>query len=393
MTVCLYGVRVPGGRTMGWALALGIVVGGGCRKQVRLSLQCRLEKRKRETAPAKSAAEREDECCGQAAQLWGRMEKRENCRPEIEKCRPETERSHRLIGDGDTASPHNTTVIDACSHQLRVLPSTIQLIAQPKTSCGQVSPLISHPSMHTVPTRDEDTGDDAEIARILGELELQDTCTRFSPSRPPYPRPPPCSPSPPSAAPPPYSSGHSFSTAQQHQDSRALLPATPTRITYHYRTPTSQGDTTEWSTAGAATQGVPGLKPKLSSAGCPIAFSMATRRSPLHTPPSTTPTDDCGLARLTMPVGNLSLPLPCPYPSQTRTLSIRSIAPKRTMTLASNANSIHSVSAIPHTSVVGKASALERSRFRTWFKFQYCTQHLFGTIFSSKNLERSNSVI
>ncbi|KAJ7901030.1 hypothetical protein B0H14DRAFT_3422939 [Mycena olivaceomarginata] len=38
--------------------------------------------------------------------------------------------------------------------------------------------------MHTVPTRDEDTGDDAEIARILGELELQDTCTRFSPSRP-----------------------------------------------------------------------------------------------------------------------------------------------------------------------------------------------------------------
>ncbi|KAJ7822091.1 hypothetical protein B0H14DRAFT_3471014 [Mycena olivaceomarginata] len=112
--------------------------------------------------------------------------------------------------------------------------------------------------MHTVPTRDEDTGDDAEIARILGELELQDACTHFSPSRPPYPRPPPCSPSPPSAAPPPYSSGHSFSTARRHQDSRALLPATPTQITYHYRTPTSQGDTTEWSTAGAATQGVPG---------------------------------------------------------------------------------------------------------------------------------------
>lgn len=346
------------------------------------------------------------------------------------------------------------------------------MITQPKTSCGQVSPLISHPSIHTVPTRYEDTGDDAEIARILGELELQDACTRFSPSRPPYPRPPPCSPSPPSAAPPPYSSGHSFSTARRHQDSQALLPATPTRITYHYRTPTSQGDTTEWYVAPrftfllvdsfyahpqvdsrgchsrrpwCARTGIPlpsqkenqnprcgvcsflgtpvrgishmvrtfnpppcllrcltphtGLKPKLSSAGCPIAFSVATRRSPLHTPPSTTPTDDCGLARLTMPVGNLSLPLPCPYPSRTRTLSIHSIAPKRTMTLgmlcieeslpgsigpsayilipnpishthdpllASNANSIHSVSAIPCTSaLLGKPRRLRGMQQRS----------------------------
>ncbi|KAJ7713594.1 hypothetical protein B0H14DRAFT_3523334 [Mycena olivaceomarginata] len=87
-------------------------------------------------------------------------------------------------------------------------------------------------------------------------------------------------------------------------------------------------------------------------------------------------TDDCGLARLTMPVGNLSLPLPCPYPSRTRTLSIRSIAPKRTMTLGmlcieeSLPGSIGpsalecqlntlGVSNSMHERVVGKASALE----------------------------------
>ncbi|KAJ7836463.1 hypothetical protein B0H14DRAFT_2589680 [Mycena olivaceomarginata] len=186
--------------------------------------------------------------------------------------------SHRLIGDGDTASPHNTT----CPPATKTL------------------------------------ADDAEIARILGELELQD-------ASPPLPQLRPL------LTPP----ATSFSTARRHQDSRALLPATPTRITYHYRTPTSQGDTTEWSTAGAAHSrrpwcartGIPlpsqkenqnprcgRLKPKLSSAGCPIAFSVATRRSPLHTPPSTTPTDDCGLARFNdasrQPIAAAALPLP-----------------------------------------------------------------------------------
>jgi hypothetical protein len=156
---------------------------------------------------------------------------------------------HRLTKyPADREKTVTCSVIDGCSHQLRVFSVHHPIDRSVKTSCGQVSPLISHPSMHIVPPRDEDTGDDAEIARILGELELQDACTRSSPSRPLYPRPPPRTPSPLSAAPPPYSSGHSFSIARRHQDSRALLPATPTR-TYHYRTPTSQGDTTEWYVA------------------------------------------------------------------------------------------------------------------------------------------------
>ncbi|KAJ7693959.1 hypothetical protein B0H17DRAFT_1132328 [Mycena rosella] len=92
--------------------------------------------------------------------------------------------------------------------------------------------------------------DDPAFLDLLANLDRLSLQQYASPSPSIPPSPPPRTPSP---RPPPYPAAtrHTFPAARPHTYTTAS-------VTYHYESPTQRGTTTEWSIAGAATQGVPG---------------------------------------------------------------------------------------------------------------------------------------
>jgi hypothetical protein len=92
----------------------------------------------------------------------------------------------------------------------------------------------------------DDMANDAEIARLLGELELHDSASPTPPpTAPPFRTPHRSS----SSAPPPYSVGHAspLIACPRNHASVGPAPVTPTQSsTYSYRTPSTQGVTWEW---------------------------------------------------------------------------------------------------------------------------------------------------
>ncbi|KAJ7824660.1 hypothetical protein B0H14DRAFT_3469099 [Mycena olivaceomarginata] len=107
----------------------------------------------------------------------------------------------------------------------------------------------------------DDTANDAEITRLLGELELHNSASPTPPpTAPPFRTPHRSSSS--ESAPPPYLVGHASPLIARPRNHASVGPApvTPTRSsTYSYRSPSTQGVTRDWAVAGYATQGVAGV--------------------------------------------------------------------------------------------------------------------------------------
>ncbi|KAJ6557481.1 hypothetical protein B0H19DRAFT_1261104 [Mycena capillaripes] len=118
----------------------------------------------------------------------------------------------------------------------------------PNESC--VRSLLSPPPYFLLMTayNNLEEYDDPELLRLFASLNLQDAHRHPVPLATLPPRTP-------SSLPPAYSAAARHTLPAVHP--RTYTSTIPSSTLYHFESPTRRGYTTEWSSAGAATQGVP----------------------------------------------------------------------------------------------------------------------------------------